>query len=776
MVSTRNGYTKPNRIRRFAIPQPKRLPMGELGTPERFQMVTSRRARHTEYVPELRGEQGQENLREFVLTNPQCTAAHDAIILPLATASWYFRPASDDPQDVELAEMVQEQLDGMHRRTARQWIREALSTRLIHGHSTWEPVYEGGRLMDLAPRPPETLREILQDEHGRVIGVLQRNGVELLIEEGRCLHFIRQQRGADGRGWSAFRGAWRPGKYGEQVEQIANIAAEKNSMGIPVARFAESATADEMQDFMETISKLHANELAGLGLPAYVTEFDIKAVSGSTFPVLELLKRYDQQILRALGVEYLAIGLTDTGSYAARTDASSEITSKLVAEASSFRETVNCDLVPWLVLAATGDPNVPKERHPTLEHDGIDVSDFASVGTFVQMMASIGAITLTPEDEIWLRGLANLPARELEDMKEEDEEEDETPPPPPPPPPADDDPEEDPEGDAPEDDAEPEEDEEVDEPVAMSRKEGSGCCTHVGPTFRLQDAQARPFEARRELTVPEQRVAFVALASALDTAIEDAASTVGDLRGQWIDYLVGVAEDLLTDPQATLDDLEDIEIPEELTAPAAKAIEAELLRLYAEGRASVIEETERGADVPSGATELRAAIRSGTIYAALERPDPLDDAGVRDMLGESGRLSVRSIVGALIGTFAKAVRDVLGLPGGTDDQLEAIRERMADLSSSSIEDEVRQASTEALNMGRQASLEAMSDEFTEFQLSELLDANTCGPCLELDGETYPSMEAVIAADRYPPQSVCEGRARCRGIVVGTLASEVSREG
>jgi hypothetical protein len=63
----------------------------------------------------------------------------------------------------------------------------------------------------------------------------------------------------------------------------------------------------------------------------------------------------------------------------------------------------------------------------------------------------------------------------------------------------------------------------------------------------------------------------------------------------------------------------------------------------------------------------------------------------------------------------------------------------------------------AIQSGRSAEAESQTEAWSSVMYSAVLDANTCGPCADADGETAASEEDLPAA----PNPECEGQDRCR---------------
>lgn len=87
------------------------------------------------------------------------------------------------------------------------------------------------------------------------------------------------------------------------------------------------------------------------------------------------------------------------------------------------------------------------------------------------------------------------------------------------------------------------------------------------------------------------------------------------------------------------------------------------------------------------------------------------------------------------------------------------------LAESTLRQHASDAAAQAIGLGRQAAAAGAQRVPTAIYASELLDANTCGPCSLVDGKNYPS-EADARAD-YPFGTYvhCEGGSRCRGTLV-----------
>ena len=272
-----------------------------------------------------------------------------------------------------------------------------------------------------------------------------------------------------------------------------------------------------------------------------------------------------------------------------------------------------------------------------------------------------------------------------------------------------------------------------------------------------------PEGARRTPTGPEIR-AGVRFAE-LDRIVNDAALLLVRHADRVRDRLLdGLAEQLAgtigtADPWQALDDLARLTDP---TNPAA-----------IEGLADVIRDVE--AQV---AGDLEAVARAGHAEAVDEArrqglPDrllPVDVDPVDDTVRAAARAQAAQVAQKpatrLLDVAAQAGAQAATAAGATGATVvEAALNAAEDASRKGIEDTARQAANVTHGLGRTAAQTAMPDP-AEVYASELLDRNTCGPCADVDGRTYESLDAGLVD--YPGAggyAGCDGGSRCRGTLV-----------
>lgn len=170
-------------------------------------------------------------------------------------------------------------------------------------------------------------------------------------------------------------------------------------------------------------------------------------------------------------------------------------------------------------------------------------------------------------------------------------------------------------------------------------------------------------------------------------------------------------------------------------------------------------------------------------------------AGVHQVVGEAARQGVelaasidyesraqtdasdlmRRMARQVADSAASAARSSVapGTPGWTAAQV--VSEHLGSLTSAAAEQAAAGAASRAQNAGRAAAIEA--GPVVSVIASEVLDQSVCGPCLLVDGKEYPSVAAALAEYPAGGYASCEGRERCRGLLIALFAitPEVDRE-
>lgn len=183
--------------------------------------------------------------------------------------------------------------------------------------------------------------------------------------------------------------------------------------------------------------------------------------------------------------------------------------------------------------------------------------------------------------------------------------------------------------------------------------------------------------------------------------------------------------------------------------------------------------------VQAGDALAREARWQGVDVGDWKLPDDVEsDEAVTAAIGGKRLLrSVAKVTSDLMATnmVQSARRLVTGMLGRTDSPealADAVDERLKDGQEQAVRGPVGTAMSTAQTAGREAVLRAAPPG--EYYSSEILDRNTCGPCKEVDGEQFDSLEIAIKAYPVMGYKDCVGPRygnACRGMIVARWRPE-----
>ncbi len=173
-----------------------------------------------------------------------------------------------------------------------------------------------------------------------------------------------------------------------------------------------------------------------------------------------------------------------------------------------------------------------------------------------------------------------------------------------------------------------------------------------------------------------------------------------------------------------------------------------------DGLAAAVEQAMADVALDAAVAEAAEAEAAGVV---VDPPTP-----------DGSRLAeVAVVTAALIGVAYIATATRTALQAGPDAAEGAVREALTAIGTATtgpVVDHVRVAMSAAQNTGRRAVFEAHPPR--EFRASEHRDPNACGPCRDVDGKTYPTLDVALVD--YPGNAGfrgCAGGLRCRGHIV-----------
>jgi hypothetical protein len=258
---------------------------------------------------------------------------------------------------------------------------------------------------------------------------------------------------------------------------------------------------------------------------------------------------------------------------------------------------------------------------------------------------------------------------------------------------------------------------------------------------------------RREPTELEvaSRVDFADVHREWEAATSRAAQALRSVTAAWrLDLRQQITRDLADDaldsvPELTLD------------SRAASATLLTLMEEYA---------------VKAGRACQREAERQGVTVPDWSLPDGEEDAVTAALTGRRLLASVAELTsdlmsGALLTAAKRKLSDLLRSNRPTDQIAAEVDRELATVDDTSVRAAVGNAMTAAQNAGRHAVMD-VAPPASSYVASEILDSRTCGPCKDIDGRTFTSLDSAVA--EYPVMGYreCTGARygnACRGFII-----------
>lgn len=200
---------------------------------------------------------------------------------------------------------------------------------------------------------------------------------------------------------------------------------------------------------------------------------------------------------------------------------------------------------------------------------------------------------------------------------------------------------------------------------------------------------------------------------------------------------------------APFTDLRKGQLPKPPTADYARVIRDTQQRMFDYGREQVRKELEKqGADVPKELAGEKGSKNQKTATSAL-----VSSAQVTaDRQGSTWQQRI-------IDRAVQLRRQ--GLQG--DDLEQGIVDSLSDEVESGAARDAGAEVNEAMGLGRANAARSLSDAIKTITYSAVLDANTCDSCDALDGEEWDSIDDAVE----PPNPDCDGRDSCRCVLLFT---------
>jgi hypothetical protein len=193
---------------------------------------------------------------------------------------------------------------------------------LVYGHMYFEQVYrvaEDGsvaHLRKLAPRMPKTIERIDVAPDGGLIAIKQwwtkTDTAPQAIPVDRLVGYVHDREGGNWLGQSILRPAYKNWLIKDRLLRVQAQTIERNGMGIPLYKAAETET--DLTAGLGMATSWRAGEAAGSAVP-FGADLVLRGVEGDLPDADPAIRYHDEQIARAVLAHFLNLG-TQTGSWA----------------------------------------------------------------------------------------------------------------------------------------------------------------------------------------------------------------------------------------------------------------------------------------------------------------------------------------------------------------------------------------------------------------------------------------------------------------------------
>jgi hypothetical protein len=378
-----------------------------------------------DFLREFIGKEAYKRFNEMRLNSPVIGALMAAYKNPLRAMDWPYQ--STEGEDDPRLEVLNRSRDYMTH-SWQQHIQEG-SLFLDFGFSLFSVNYQ--RAEDNAvlwrqfkPLGQNTVQRWLFDDAGGVQGFVQQAAplykTESIDIHDLILYRVNVERN-NPEGRSILRQSWFPYYYAKNISAIEAIGIERDAAGLPVIKLPQNATTDEDDSGSDAykaakfVRNIRNDEQAGFVLPFGWELALLASAGGKQIDTDKVINRYHMLMLMSAHAQFLLLGQEGVGSYALSADQSDFFTLSLDATADIITETQTQHILPRL-LALNGyeAEGITQVHSPASKQSG------ATIAATLSQLAN--QLHWSMEDEIWLRGILNMPEVDPEVIEKQEEE------------------------------------------------------------------------------------------------------------------------------------------------------------------------------------------------------------------------------------------------------------------------------------------------------------------------------------------------------------------
>ncbi len=386
-----------------------------------------------EYVPALSFYNAPNVFNQMRRSDGTIAALLAAYKMPLRSAKWYIQPFDDSPQSIEMADFLHDNLWAFGSQTYDDFMREAW-TMMDFGFAWFEKIFDWmpddsewkGRLgwdqfafryqnsrwrynTDLVNGPHGT-------KHRRLISITQFAPPDYAmvdIPKEKLIIFSREKEGQNYDGISLLRASYKHWYLCDMLYRIQGIGLERESIGVPRARWLQQADSDTINYVRQTIENLRADDNASVMYDANVVELDYLEGKFNAQAIAAAIDHHKAEMMKSGLAQFVNLGTRSTGttgSYALSQDQSEMFLDALNGEANYFSSEFFLQAI--MQLMEFNFPHVSRRMMPRLAHGDIGQRAVTKMSLALNAFAQYGFIQPDPRTENVLREFMDLPERD----------------------------------------------------------------------------------------------------------------------------------------------------------------------------------------------------------------------------------------------------------------------------------------------------------------------------------------------------------------------------
>lgn len=367
-----------------------------------------------EFLPELRGERGVRIFDEMRKNEPMVAGPLLAISMIIRSVEWTAVPDSKSGEDLAAAALLEAAMEEVNIHD----VVEEVCTMFPFGWALFEVTNQlkNGKILwkKFGFRGQDSLYKWEFDPSGTPVAFIQRAAPdykEVRIPLDKCLLFRTSKEKDNPEGLSVLRAAYKPYFYKRTIEEVEAMGAERDLLGIPIMEVPWGATEQEIAECQAIVENVKNDDQAGIVLTALGPEphqrYNFKLVtgqgsSGKVSFTDRLVTRYSNEIASVVLAQFIRLGMQSGGSYNLSSDQRDlfqiAVSGWMMAIKDKFNEAAKA------LLEANGMRGKAK-----LEHGRIAQLNLQTFTNFLVSGVQNKFLTITREDENWLRHEAEMP-------------------------------------------------------------------------------------------------------------------------------------------------------------------------------------------------------------------------------------------------------------------------------------------------------------------------------------------------------------------------------